>query len=175
MQNLLPTVLLKAWPSLSTSLIRLSSLIRLFFWSISVLLFNHSIFVINSLWYNRQQLSKRFVCTTLTGYTSTESLNHQDWGESVWANSVDPDQTAPKRNSLIRIYTICHTATMFMKLIFRKIPSYWLTHCVITVGSGMCVRRHFFFFFFATCFYNDRLAFLSLFDRYETVCMPSSS
>ena len=27
----------------------------------------------------------------------------------AWANSADPDQNAPRRSSLIRVYTVCHS------------------------------------------------------------------
>ena len=37
----------------------------------------------------------------------------------VYANSVDPDQTAP-RSSLIRVYTACHSTMYFKKQLHKK-------------------------------------------------------
>ena len=40
-----------------------------------------------------------------TGYRNDPKFSDRQ----AWANSADPDQTAP-RNSLIRVYTVCHSA-----------------------------------------------------------------
>ena len=38
----------------------------------------------------------------------------------TYANSVVPDQTAPKRSSLIRVYTVCQSTKYFKKQLHKK-------------------------------------------------------
>ena len=38
----------------------------------------------------------------------------------AYANSADPDQTAPERSSLIRVYTVCHSTKYFKKELHKK-------------------------------------------------------
>ena len=37
-----------------------------------------------------------------------------------YANSADPDQTAPGRSSLIRVYTVCLSTSYFKKQLHKK-------------------------------------------------------
>ena len=50
----------------------------------------------------------------------------------VWANSADPDQTAP-RSSLIRVYTVCNSLCIFWMHYSKKNPS-CSTFRVITIN-----------------------------------------
>ena len=49
----------------------------------------------------------------LSDYTQKNLFNYHDnpkhLGTNIWANSVEPDQTAPLRSSLIRVYTVCYS------------------------------------------------------------------
>ena len=38
----------------------------------------------------------------------------------AYANSVDPDQTAPEGGNLIRVYTVCHSTKYFKKQLRKK-------------------------------------------------------
>ena len=69
----------------------------------------------------------------------------------VWTNSVDPDQTAPRllleRNSLIRVYTVCHSIWTFYSIVeppcskFRVITANFsgvrnFRICTVVIKSG---------------------------------------
>ena len=47
-------------------------------------------------------------------------LNTKVSDKMTYANSVDPDQTAPEGSSLIRVYTVCHSTKYSMKQLHKK-------------------------------------------------------
>ena len=60
----------------------------------------------------------------------------------VWANSADPDQTAPK-GSLIRVYTVCNSLCIFWMHYSKETPSCSTFRVITTNFWGVQIFRKF--------------------------------
>ena len=60
-----------------------------------------------------------FMCLCWLNYHNVPTFSDGQ----VWANSADPDQTAPRSSSLIRVYAVCNSLCIFWMHYSKEKPS----------------------------------------------------
>ena len=94
---------------------------------------------------------KKYCCQVSQNINTTYRNDPKFSDRYVWANSADPDQTAP-RSSLIRVYTVCHSVCTVWTHYSMIEPHISNFRAITTIFLGVQIFRKFtvflFFFFF---------------------------